>query len=73
MRRLFLRNIVRTGRVFAMNDCGSVLAYTTKGEMQQRHEMCREMKQKLFPYRRQHYLVYAPGCRKNTQQLQRVR
>ena len=28
MRRLFLRNIVRTGRVFAMNDCGSVLAYT---------------------------------------------
>ena len=29
-----------------MNDCGSVLAYTTKEEKQQRHEMCREMKQK---------------------------
>ena len=47
MRRLFLRNIVSTGRVFAMNDCGSVPVYTTKGEKPQRHEMCREMKQKM--------------------------
>ena len=29
-----LRNIVCTGRVFAMNDCGNVPAYTTKGEKQ---------------------------------------
>ena len=51
-----LRNAAawQAGRVFAMNDRGSVPPYTTKGEKPQRFEMCHDMKQKNLLYQ---YLI----------------